>query len=128
MSFKHSTYTSPQISDYLSRINFPSIALPTSRNVTSDYGLEYLKRLQKYHMQAVPFENLNMHYANPVIKSLDPQDLYDKIVVRKWGGTCTENNNFFGRMLRSMGFDIRAVGSRIENRTQGFAEPGYAGW
>ena len=57
MTFHGVVYTEDQLEAYLSRIGFPSeIARPTLENVTSQYGLDYLKRLQKYQMQACPFE------------------------------------------------------------------------
>ena len=50
-------YSDVQIDAYLSRIKFSAgMARPGSDDVTSEYGLEYLRRLQKYHMQACPFE------------------------------------------------------------------------
>lgn len=70
MSFRGITYAPDQIDSYLSRIGFPDTPRPTPEHVTSDYGLEYLRRLQKYQMQACPFENLNMHYTKDMVKSL----------------------------------------------------------
>lgn len=86
MTFHGVVYDEQQISAYLSRINFPSsVARPSPDNVTSKYGLEFLTRLGRYHTSAVPFENLNLHYTKAVVKSLDPKDLYEKIVNRRWG-------------------------------------------
>lgn len=57
MTSRNIVYTEAQIDAYLARINFPtSVAKPTSDNITTQYGLDYLRRLQKYHMQACPFE------------------------------------------------------------------------
>jgi hypothetical protein len=57
MSFHGVVYSEAQLEQYLSRIGFPAgIDRPTSDNVATKYGLEYLKRLQKYQMQACPFE------------------------------------------------------------------------
>jgi arylamine N-acetyltransferase len=107
MTFRGVVYSEAQIEAYLSRINLSScLTKPRPENVTLQYGLEYLKRLQKYQMAACPFENLNLHYAQVVIKSLAPKDLYEKFVTRRWGGTCTENNTFFGIVLRSLGYKV----------------------
>lgn len=78
-------------------------------------------------MQASPFENLNMHYTKDMVKSLEAEDLYKKFVDRRWGGTCTENNTFFGNMLRTMGFQIRPVGARVNLAIHG-GEARYNGW
>jgi arylamine N-acetyltransferase len=128
MSFKNVTYTASQLDAYLVRISFPDVPRPTSENVTSQYGLEYLHRLQKYQQQGCPFENLNLHYAKHIIKSIEAEDLYEKFVVKRWGGTCTENNTFFGTVLRSLGFRVRPLGSRVSDALSGKAGGGYAGW
>jgi arylamine N-acetyltransferase len=129
MSFKNIKYSTSQLDAYLSRIEFPDIPRPTPQSITSAYGLTYLSRLQKYQQQACPFENLNLHYAKHVVKSIDAKDLYDKFVVKRWGGTCTENNTFFGIVLRSFGFKIRPVGARVsDSLNDGSAGRGYCGW
>jgi arylamine N-acetyltransferase len=127
MSSRGAKYTPRQVDLYLSRIGLPSISRPTPKNITSDYGLEYLRRLQKYQMQACPFENLNMHYTRDMVKSLEAGDLYKKFVERQWGGTCTENNTFFGNILRTMGFQVRPVGARVNLAIHG-GEARYNGW
>jgi arylamine N-acetyltransferase len=127
MSSRGVVYPSYQVEIYLFRIGFPNVLRPTPENITSEYGLEYLRRLQKYQMQACPFENLNMHYTKNIIKSLDAGDLYEKFVHRQWGGTCTENNTFFGNMLRTMGFQVRPVGARVSLAIHG-GEARYNGW
>ncbi|KAF2429999.1 putative N-acetyltransferase family protein [Tothia fuscella] len=128
MSFNGVVYNESQIDFYLKRIKFPDIPLPTPDNVTTGYGLEYLRRLQKYQQQACPFENLNLHYARDVIKTLAPEDLYQKFVIRKWGGTCTENNTFFGNVLRSLGYKVRPCGARVHQGHAGNGDGGYVGW
>jgi arylamine N-acetyltransferase len=129
MTFRGVVYSEAQLEAYLSRIKFPtSVPRPILESLTSDYGLEYLKRLQKYQMQACPFENLNLHYARVVIKSLSANDLYEKFVTRRLGGTCTENNTFFGIVLRSLGYKVRPVGARVNRKIEGGPNAGYNGW
>jgi arylamine N-acetyltransferase len=127
-SFNGITYTAAQLDAYFARIDFPAVARPTPANVSSAYGLEYLRRLQKYQQAACPFENLNLHYAREVIKSLAPEDLYHKFVLRRWGGTCTENNTFFGTILRSLGYKVRPLGARVHQGYAGKEAGGYMGW
>jgi arylamine N-acetyltransferase len=145
MSFRGVVYSKTEINAYLARIGFPDIEKPSSATVTSAYGLQYLRRLQKYQQSACPFENLNMHYTEEVIKSLKPKDLYEKFVTRRWGGTCTgifedryvymdflltfllENNTFFGIVLRSLGFKTRPVGGRVNIAMEG-GRVSYGGW
>lgn len=56
MPIRGVVYTEIQVDAYLVRIGFPSSAKPTADDVGTKQGLEYLRLLQKYHMQAVPFE------------------------------------------------------------------------
>ena len=52
--------------------------------------LEALARIQKYHLSAVPFENLERHYTEQHDVTLDLQELYNRIVVRGHGGYCMQ--------------------------------------
>lgn len=99
-------YNQAQVEAYLSRISLPESGRPKDR-------LLYLSTLQKYHLTAVPFENLSLHYSKGHTNSLNKDDLYEKIVIRRKGGYCFESNGFFGLMLRSLGFDIVSVGARV---------------
>jgi arylamine N-acetyltransferase len=129
MSFRDIKYTATQLDAYLVRIKFPNIPRPTPESINSAEGLSYLRRLQKYQQQACPFENLNLHYAKHVVKSIEARDLYEKFVTKQWGGTCTENNTFFGIILRSFGFKVRPIGSRVsEAVNDGSPGGGYCGW
>lgn len=115
------TYTPEQISKYLARISFPS-DIPISNT------LGYLTELQKYHLAAVPFENLTLHYSRYRQLSFDSQDLFKKIVGRHMGGYCMENNAFFATVLRSLGFAVFSTGGRVSFATAGVPCGGYMGW
>ncbi len=79
---------------YLKRIGFDGPEPPS---------LEFLQRLQRAHVQAIPYENLDVLSGRPV--SLDQGDLYRKIVVGGRGGYCFELNVLFGWLLRVLGYD-----------------------
>lgn len=76
--------------------------------VTTD--LESLHRLQRAHVEAVPFENLAI-VGDPFAEgrgegvTLDPDALYEKVVGRERGGYCFELNGLFNGLLRAVGFD-----------------------
>jgi arylamine N-acetyltransferase len=108
-------FTPEQLSQYFTHISFPS-SLPVS------HSLAYLSELQKYHLATVPFENLTLHYSKHHLLSLDPQDLFNKIVVRRMGGYCMEINAFFGDVLRSLGFTVFSTGGRVKSGKE------YLGW
>jgi N-hydroxyarylamine O-acetyltransferase len=74
--------------------------------------------LHHAHPRTVPFEDYDIHLGVPL--SLDPADLFEKVVTRHRGGFCYELNGLFAALLRELGFtvtlhsafDIAADGSR----------------
>ena len=60
--------------------------------------------LQRLHLQAIPYENLDIMRDIPL--SLEVEDIYDKIVRRHRGGYCFELNALFAWLLRSLGFNV----------------------
>jgi arylamine N-acetyltransferase len=88
----------------------------------SDDALSFLAELQKRNLASVPFEDVSLHYSKHRLLSLDPDDLFDKIVTNSRGGYCMEVNCFFGTVLRSLGFTVTNVGGRVNGPN------GYGGW
>ena len=70
-----------------------------------------LFRLQRSHLLAVPFENLDIHWNRPI--AIDTHRFYEKIVERKRGGFCYELNGLFNELLRSLGFTTRVISARV---------------
>ncbi|KAM7215216.1 hypothetical protein V8F06_009439 [Rhypophila decipiens] len=112
------TYTKDQLTQYFRRI----IYSPKYDKLSTD-PLSFLTELQMYHMAAVPFESLSLHYSKHRIISIDPEDLFQKIVRNGRGGYCMEVNTFFGTVLRSLGFFLIGVGGRVKSPVLG-----YKGW
>lgn len=94
---------------YLERINYHGLLAPTA---------ETLRGLQVAHLLAVPFENLSIHAAQPIV--LEDDALFDKIVERRRGGFCYEVNGVFAALLRSLGFDVAMVSAGVANAEGGF--------
>jgi arylamine N-acetyltransferase len=69
-----------------------------------DSTAETLTELQECHLHTVPYENLDILHSIPL--SLDIQDLFQKIVVRRRGGYCFELNALFGWLLRELGYPV----------------------
>ena len=69
------------INAYLRRINWTD---PVSVDATT------LRRLHVAHLRAVPFENLSIHWGEPIV--LGDDALFEKIVTRRRGGFCYEFN------------------------------------
>ena len=134
-------YTPSQIQAYFDRISLPHkyrdhVVLQNKAAARSAEGLEFLAILQKYNLAAVPFESLALHYSAHHTISLDPQNLFHKIVDRNAGrgGYCMENSCLFGTVLRSLGYDVYPTGARVNEATQpisaskGWEGPKYYGW
>ena len=92
-----------QVKNYLERINYRG---PTEPSATT------LRQLHLAHLHSVPFENLSIHYDQPIV--LAEQALYDKIVNRRRGGFCFEMNGAFAMLLRELGFQVRKLAAQVK--------------
>ena len=122
-----SVFSELQLSVYLDYIQLPARFRPAA-NPPRDYAL--LHALHVHQLAAIPYENLLLHYSQARTVSLDPQQLYEKVI--KWGrgrgGYCMENCIFFHHILRAFGFDVYATGARIRLREGGVPWGDYVGW
>jgi N-hydroxyarylamine O-acetyltransferase len=91
-----------QLQAYINRIHYDG---------TLDVSYETLRGLHIAHTFHIPFENLDIHLGRPI--SLEPLDLFDKIVMRRRGGYCYEMNGLFALVLESFGFDVRRLMARM---------------
>ncbi|MFJ2773086.1 arylamine N-acetyltransferase [Streptomyces sp. NPDC087300] len=73
--------------------------------------LETLRALHRAHVAAIPFENLEMMLGRPV--PLDLAALQDKLVRRRRGGYCYEQNLLFAAALERIGFAVTGLGARV---------------
>ncbi len=89
------------VDEYLERIDVPMLPKVDPDGLTL---------LQTAHLKHVPFENLDIINGN-VPLSLDEYDLWDKIVKRKRGGICYEQNILFAAVLEKLGFSVRRMAS-----------------
>lgn len=97
------------IAAYLKRINYTGSLTPSP---------ETLRALQNAHLMAVPFENLSIHYQQPIV--LDDQSLFKKIVTQNRGGFCYELNGLFAALLRGLGFKVSMLSARVANESEEF--------
>lgn len=102
------------VAEYLDRIGYAGAREPTT---------ETLRSLQRAHLLAVPFENLDINPGNlPIV--LDVDALFDKVVRRRRGGFCYELNGLFAVLLEQLGFDVTRVSGRV-SRGAGEFGPGF---
>ncbi|MEV5981710.1 arylamine N-acetyltransferase [Streptomyces sp. NPDC052114] len=73
--------------------------------------LHTLRALHRAHVTAIPFENLEMMLGRPV--PLELAALEDKLVRKRRGGYCYEQNLLFAAALERIGFDVTGLGARV---------------
>ncbi len=91
------------LNGYFDRINYGGPAAP---------NLEVLQALMTAHTRSIPFENLDPLMGVPV-DDLSPQALSDKLVSRRRGGYCYEQNGLMGYVLAEIGFRVRRLAGRV---------------
>ena len=94
------------IEHYFSRIGWQAGRQPT---------LERLHALTRAHTQSIPFENLDVLAGVPV--SLELDDIFRKLVLRRRGGYCFEHNGLFMWVLKQLGYRVSAMGARVRLHT-----------
>lgn len=97
------------IQSYLDRIGYQGSLDPIA---------ETLRALQVAHLQSVPFENLSIHSAHPIV--LDEEALFEKVVTRRRGGFCYELNGLFATLLRALGFQVDLLSAGVRRMKGGF--------
>ena len=90
------------IRDYLKRIHYQGSLEPT---------LQTLQALHEAHLLTVPFENLSIHYGQPII--LQEDLLFNKIVRKHRGGFCYELNGLFAWLLQQLGFQVTLLSAEV---------------
>jgi N-hydroxyarylamine O-acetyltransferase len=63
------------------------------------------------HVQAIPFENLDVLLGRPI--ELEPEALVRKLVHARRGGYCFEQNSLLLAVLTELGFDAHPLSARV---------------
>ena len=79
------------------------IGLPAETKI--EQSLELLTRIHYASVTSIAYENLDILYGTPI--SLDIDDIFQKIVIRKRGGYCFELNALLSYILKEMGFKVK---------------------
>ncbi len=97
-----------RLRDYFERISWSGATEPT---------IETLGALLRAHNHTVPFENLDVQLGNTLTTSVE--HAYDKIVTRRRGGWCYEQNGLFGWVLSQIGFGVQRVAATVMRAERG---------
>lgn len=100
------------VAAYLQRIKYHGPLEPSA---------ETLRQLHVAHLLNVPFENLSIHWREPIV--LDDAALFDKIVRRLRGGFCYELNGLFAALLGALGFHVTMLSAEVANDKGEFGAP-----
>jgi N-hydroxyarylamine O-acetyltransferase len=101
------------LASYLDRIGFVGRPEP---------DLATLRRIQRGHLEHIPYENLDVQLGRPV--TLEPQDAFAKLVAGRRGGWCYEMNGLFRWALEGVGFRVMAMTGAVLRAERGEAAVG----
>ena len=88
--------------DYLARIGLTDAGPPT---------LDTLRRLHAAHVEAIPFENLDILLGRGI--RLDPESVRQKLIAQRRGGYCFEQNALLLAVLQELGFSVLPMEARV---------------
>src|SRR5687767_4725993 len=74
-------------------------------------SLQTLRELHLLHLQNIPYENLDVFCLQGA--KIDPESLIRKLLLRRRGGYCFEQNGLFLRALTELGFKVRPNMARV---------------
>lgn len=95
-------FTNERLSAYFERIGYGGSCDKTSKTLSD---------LQDAHLQSIPYENIDILLGVPL--SLDEDDLFEKMVVKKRGGYCFEQNGLLLAALEGIGFEVTQLCGRF---------------
>lgn len=75
-------------------------------------SLQVLRDIHALHPAAITFENLDVLLQRPI--SLEPGALAEKMVRRRRGGYCFEQNTLLMAALEALGFSVRGIAGRVQ--------------
>lgn len=87
---------------YCARIGYQGPLTPT---------LDTLGALQAHHIAAIPFEAIDALIGRPI--DISPAAVDAKLIGRRRGGYCFEQNGLFRRVLAAIGFEVEALLARV---------------
>lgn len=78
---------------------------------------ETLDGVMRAHVAAIPFENIDVQLRRPVSNELPV--IFDKLVTRRRGGWCYEQNGLLGWALQALGFDVMRLAGGVMRAAMG---------
>lgn len=91
-----------QLEQYLQRIGYRGSLEPSPAN---------LRALHRAHIEAIPYENLDIHLGKTL--SLDLDVIFEKMVHRRRGGWCYEQNSLLAWALGKLGYEVQFLSGAV---------------
>jgi N-hydroxyarylamine O-acetyltransferase len=101
MSNRLNTHTI-DLQRYLARVEYSGSVAPTLATLTS---------LIEHHVAAIPFENIDVLLDRGI--DISPGAVDAKLIERRRGGYCYEQNGLFKRALATIGFHVESLAARV---------------
>ena len=102
---------SDRLAAYLERIGLEDMAADVRRGSLPAADAATLAVIQRAHLRTVPFECLDIA-AGKVPLDLSLDGLFRKIVTRRRGGICYEQNLLYAAVLQGLGYRVRLRAAR----------------
>lgn len=109
--YRRGVFTSVQLDAYLERIGLRTPRRPSLRALTA---------IHRAHLEAIPYESLDIHLGRPI--RLERDALFDKLVARRRGGFCYEQNGVLAHALEALGFEVVRLRGAVDRSTRGDKE------
>src|SRR4051812_14228187 len=98
---------------YCARIGYDGPRTPT---------LSTLHAITAAHTRSIPFENLDVLLGCGI--DIAPAAIFDKLVARRRGGYCFEQNGLLLAVLEALGFQVAPISARVRwQRPRDFTPP-----
>ncbi|KAI8866366.1 cysteine proteinase [Ramicandelaber brevisporus] len=106
------TLADTQLDAYFARVGLDSTFNAASKPPAT---LETLSTVIKAHQLAIPFENITrrMLVGDQFEIKVDGNSIFHKLVERKRGGVCFEQNSLMRAVLASIGFRVFVISGRV---------------
>ncbi len=111
INFDSTAYKLPPLNKKELESYFNRLKISTNHLEGIECNFPTLQRLHFLHPQSIPFENLDSYCDQ--VPSLNPTDVFNKLVVNARGGYCFEHNQLFARVLKSLGFQVQGLRARV---------------
>lgn len=109
--YRRRVFTSVQLDAYLERIRLRAPRRPSLRTLTA---------VHRAHIEAIPYESLDIHLGRPI--RLERDALFDKLVARRRGGFCYEQNGALAHALEALGFEVVRLRGAVDRSARGDKE------